>query len=264
MAARLDGIRALVTRPAVQGEALCAAIRAEGGAACSLPLIEIEPLPAASVAPQLHALDTVDIAIFVSSNAVRIALERLDEAGCGWPATVAALAIGTSTRAALARAGIEAQAGADAMDSEELLRHSLLASIGGRRVLLVKGEGGRGVLAAELRARGAEISECVLYRRTPAAVTAPALAALLARERINVALAASGETLQALLGLLRAGAAGTIAGHLRLVVPGQRVAAMAAQAGLAGVEIAANATDAAMLDVLARLAPRLRARTENG
>ena len=66
------------------------------------------------------------------------------------------------------------------------------------------------------------------------------------------------------MGLPGADTAGTIPADLALVTPGERVAAQARDAGFSAVEPAANATDAAMLAALERLAATLRGRVHTG
>jgi uroporphyrinogen-III synthase len=143
------------------------------------------------------------------------------------------------------------------MNSEELLSSAPLAAAG-QRVLLLRGEGGRTLLAETLRARGAELRECALYRRELPSTAAAALAEALCTRTPDALLAGSGETLGHLLGLLAGMPAGTIPAHALLVVPGARVAAIAAERGGFEVVVADNATDAAMLAALARAAGRLR------
>ena len=265
METRLHGVRALVTRLIVQSQALCRAIRAQGGEAVALPLITIETLAdaCAGLAPVLRQPEAFDTAIFSSANAVRHALACASRAGIGWPVGWRCLAIGAATRAALCDGGITAGSGVETMDSEELLEHPLLMQVAGRRIAVFRGEGGRGLLGATLRARGAEVFEFALYRRCAAAVDAAELAALLASHRCNALLAASGETLATLLGLLRQLPAGTIPADACLVVPGARVAGLAARDSTLEREVAVNATDAAMLDALARIASRPGRTAEN-
>lgn len=253
----LRGLRVLVTRPAAQARLLCSAIRAQGGEALALPLMRIEPLspdePGAGVPVSLAG---ADLAIFVSANAVRQAFAAVRERSGTWPATLRCLAIGPATQAALARAGADAQGAAGAMDSEALLAHPLLAGPAGRRIVLVKGEGGRELIAARLRELGARVEEWIVYRRRPVAIDPAAFERALRDGRINALTAASGETLELLLGLLAQVAAGTIPAETPVVVPGPRVAELALRAGHAAVEVASNATDAAMLAALARIAAR--------
>jgi uroporphyrinogen-III synthase len=142
------------------------------------------------------------------------------------------------------------------MDSEELLSHPALEHPAGQRILLLKGEGGRELLASTLRARGAEVVEFALYRRRPVKYDVLALGQRLRAFGASALLVASGETLDLLLGLLRQMPAGTIPAGIPVIAPGERVATLARAAGLAPVVVAANASDAAMLDALSILAAR--------
>ena len=256
MGHELRGIVALVTRPAGQGAALASAIRAAGGEALECPLLDILPLPleAATLARLLTESST---AIFISTNAVAAALAAVREAGLVWPPGLRALAMGSATRDALIRAGIAAQAGeGTAMNSEELLSHPALAlaQVQGQGILIFKGEGGRELLAEALRARGARVEECALYRRSLPDGASALLETLLDSHRVNTFLASSGETLAHLLGLLGRMPAGKVPTEACFVVPGERVAAEARQRVPAPVVMARNASDAAMLEALATLA----------
>ncbi len=254
MGHELRGIVALVTRPAGQGAALASAIRAAGGEALECPLLDILPLPleAATLARLLTESST---AIFISTNAVAAALAAVREAGLVWPPGLRALAVGSATRDALIRAGIAAQAGeGTAMNSEELLCHPALAQVQGQGILIFKGEGGRELLAEALRARGARVEECALYRRSLPDGASALLETLLDSHRVNTFLASSGETLAHLLGLLGRMPAGKVPTEACFVVPGERVAAEARQRVPAPVVMARNASDAAMLEALATLA----------
>jgi len=254
MGHELRGIVALVTRPAGQGAALASAIRAAGGEALECPLLDILPLPleAATLARLLTESST---AIFISTNAVAAALAAVREAGLVWPPGLRALAVGSATRDALIRAGIAAQAGeGTAMNSEELLSHPALAQVQGQGILIFKGEGGRELLAEALRARGARVEECALYRRSLPDGASALLETLLDSHRVNTFLASSGETLAHLLGLLGRMPAGKVPTEACFVVPGERVAAEARHCVPAPVVMARNASDAAMLEALATLA----------
>lgn len=266
MPGELRGIVALVTRPAGQGEALCAAIRARGGRAVAVPLLGIEPLGERATFPARlqHPLHEYDLAVFVSTNAVAAALAALERTGQRWPPGLVCIAVGQATRAALERAGLPAAGGeGEAMNSEELLAHPLLASPRGLRVLLVKGEGGRDLIATTLRARGAAVEACPLYRRVDAAPAPADFGSMLRAEGINTLLANSVETLERLLGLLAGVPAGTIPREgTCFVVPGERVADAARGRVPGRLVVARNASDAAMLEALAGIAGAAGEQTE--
>lgn len=258
----LRGIVALVTRPEGQGDALCAAIRAHAGEAIAYPLLAIEPLSPAD-AEFRRALEGRALAIFISTNAVARASEMLRRTGIAWPATHSCLAVGDATRAALRQAGLPVLAGdSQAMNSEELLAHPALAAVDGTRILILKGEGGRELLATTLRERGARVEELVLYRRAMPPVDPAGLAVLLRERGVNAFLANSAETLGNLLGLLARVPAGTIPADSLFVVPGERIAAEAAGRVPGRLCVARNASDASMLAALLARQPAGRGASE--
>jgi uroporphyrinogen-III synthase len=161
----------VVTRPRELAQPLAAAIERRGGRAIVFPAIEIEELPPP---PELARLADYQLVVFVSPSAVRVASRSLG----AWPQGLAAAAIGTGTRRELERAGIgeiiSPQAGAD---SEALLAAPEMRDVAGKRVLIVRGAGGRPVLGNALAARGASVSYAECYRRSrPAADATPLLA----------------------------------------------------------------------------------------
>ena len=176
----LRGRRILVTRPAAQSAALADMIAARGGEAVCVPLLEIGPIDAAvDGADGKVVLASYDFAVFISPNAVEYGLPRVLGDGCGWPAATRAVAIGPSTVTALATHGIgPVLAPSDRFDSEAVLALPEFseAAVAGRRFLILRGNGGRELLAETLRARGATVDCLSCYRRS-----APADMSLLVR-----------------------------------------------------------------------------------
>lgn len=164
------GRHVLNTRPAHQAAALSAALAAAGARVTELPLIEILPLALDPAHERLLLdLDRYDGVFFVSANAARLGLDAI--AGCWpqWPWRLPAYAVGASTAAVLAEAGLDVTVPARA-DSEGLLALPALQEVAGRRFLLLRGEEGRELLRETLSARGARVDVIPLYRRAlPAA-----------------------------------------------------------------------------------------------
>ena len=173
--------------------------------------------------------------VFVSPTAVKHGSRWLD-------AGARTLAVGAGTAAELAKHGVKnvifPAAGAD---SERLLERPELTQVSGQRILIVRGEGGRALLAETLAARGAQVEHVQCYRRVrPRADAAPLLAAWVDAVTVN-----SGEALQNLLELL--GPEGRR--RLRdtpLFVPHPRVAAQASGAGVREVVVAGAGDDEMM------------------
>lgn len=152
----LEGAGVLVTRARGQAGPLAEAVGEAGGVAFLLPALEIVPLAGA-----LPPTDPPDLAVFVSPNAVRCGGQFLALPGCRLAA------IGPATAESMARAGHPPDlVPAGGYDSESLLAEAALADMTGRRVLIVRGRGGRELLADTLRQRGASVTYAEVYERT--------------------------------------------------------------------------------------------------
>lgn len=161
----------LVTRPRPQCATWLAKLATLGVPAAALPLIEIQPVPdAAPVRSAWLALGGVDLAVFVSPNAVEQFFAHAE--GAAWPATTWAACVGPGSAQALLQHGVPpervVQPAADAasLDSEHLWAQlSPLRDWTGARVLLVRGDGGREWLAERLAEAGAYVEAVTVYHR---------------------------------------------------------------------------------------------------
>jgi len=241
----------LVTRPAGQGAALCAALQAAGFRAHNQPLLELQALTglAPSQRQLLLDLDLYQHVIFISGNAVRFGMACIEDYWPQLPAGPAWYAIGDSTATLLRDFGIDATTPGSAMTSEGLLALPRLAAVRDQRVLIVKGEGGRAALCEELARRGARVDELACYRRHCPDLSPGELAARLREWAIDYIMISSGEGLANLQALLTT-AETTKFRHVGLIVPSQRVARMAREVGFDRVVTAENASDVAMLHAL--------------
>lgn len=247
----------VITRPRAQADALAQAVRAQGRRAVVLPLLEIAPLPDTSLLrAALADLPSYALVAFVSPNAVDAAFAHLD----GWPAGVAAAVVGEGSRAALARHGLTAgnatihcPPDAANSDSEHLLASLDLGAFAGRRVLIVRGESGRELMADTLRAAGALVDTVAAYRRSVPALSAPLaaeLSALLAGP--NDWIITSSEALRGLADLVRKLDPDAGMDRLRqqhLVVPHARIAETARALGCNSITLAGSG-DARLLAAL--------------
>ncbi|BAZ92730.1 uroporphyrinogen-III synthase [Thiohalobacter thiocyanaticus] len=245
----LAGWRVLVTRPEAQAGPLCERLAAAGAEPVPFPVMEIRFLNGVRwPAP----LDSFDYALFVSVNAVTAF--RAQAAGAGWPAGVKTLAIGRQTAAAMTAAGIPVSLAAPSpFTSEALLALPDLQRLADCSIVILRGRGGRELIRDTLCQRGARVEALELYeRRLPEADSA----ALLQRWHsggIDAVLVTSNAILDNLLELL--GEAGReLLRRTPLIVPSERTRAYASRQGCEQVRVADNATDAAMVAALARLA----------
>jgi uroporphyrinogen III methyltransferase/synthase len=169
----------VITRPAGQSNELIARLAAAGIATLDFPLIDIAPVTdEAPLRAALASLERYALVVFVSPNAVDHAFARSDAI---WPHALPIGVVGPGSVQALARHGVAAPAykvisppsGADEdtarFDSEGLFAaiDSALdaTSLEGKRVLIVRGDGGREWLADRLREAGAEVDTVAAYRR---------------------------------------------------------------------------------------------------
>lgn len=249
--------RVLVTRPAGRSsDALCAALERAGFEAFSQPLLQLDPIPELSGEQRslLLDLERYQHVIFISANAVRFGMDRIEEYWPQIPVGVSWYAIGDATAEQLAGFGIEAVTPGTAMTSEGLLALPGLLDVRDERVLIVKGEGGRETLRNELSGRGARVDELACYRRSPPKVSAGELAGKLSAWDIGVILISSGEGLANLQVLLTPAETSKLK-PMALVVPSERVACLARDAGFDQVVTAENASDTAMLHALETWSP---------
>jgi len=237
----------LVTRPQQQATALCEQLQHAGFTPVVCPLLEIEPIeqPDSRSRQILLALDNFQHLIFVSSNAVRLGMQWIEgywpqlPAGLGW------YTVGEASARELEGYGPKVLRPEQGMTSEDLLALPSLQSIAGDKVLIVKGEGGRGPLRQTLTSRGARVELLSAYRRLCPALAAGELAAQIRDSNCQAVLLSSGEGLRNMVSLLSDKELQQIR-TLAVIVPGARVAAMASELGFQRVIQAANASDEAM------------------
>lgn len=245
MSEALNGRTVLVTRPAGQAAALAQAIRAAGGTAFEFPALAVEAVPADELVASLAQLGTADIAIFISPNAAQFGMAAI-RAGGPLPDTLQVFAVGSGTARALQEQGVSGVITPDGQDSEALLALPQLAEVAGKRVVIVRGVGGRALLADTLAARGAEVAFMECYRRErPQADAAPLLARWQAGG-IDAVTVTSAETLHNLAALL--GDAGLpLLLRTPLFAPHEKIAEAARRFGIARV-IATAGGDAGLVD----------------
>lgn len=232
----LAGRGVLVTRPSAAAHRLAALVERAGGSAIVFPAIEILDLPHPAPARPYDAV------VFVSPTAVA--------RGADWVSAGAiALAVGQGTRAELVKRGARnVLAPASGADSEALLALPQLQEVRGKRIAIVRGEGGRALLGDTLLARGAGVEYVECYRRArPQADVSPLLSAWQAG-RIHAVTMHSAEALDNLLALLGTGGARRLR-ETPVFVPHARVAERAAGAGITEV-LTAGPSDGEMLERL--------------
>ena len=171
----LDGVGVLVTRPRHQAGDLTDAIEARGGTVIAFPVIEIVARDEADVLADVAQLKDPAITIFISRNAVDHGLPY---------ANGQLAAIGPTTAEAIHKAGARVDiCPSSGFDTEHLLAEPALDDIAGKTIRIIRGDGGRELLASSLEARGAHVDYVATYRRKMPAYSSKQLDSLEQRWR---------------------------------------------------------------------------------
>ena len=239
----LNGIGIAITRPINQAKKLSTLIEQACGTPILFPLIEITPLKDYSQFEAIISeIETYDWAIFISSNAVQNAMPRLVKQGI--PPNLKFAAIGPVTASELQSFGVkDVLIPKDRFDSESLLTLPEMTNVTGKKILIVRGIGGRDVLAETLKTRGAQVTFAECYQRINPQTNCDLLAQLWADKKLHGIVVTSSEAMRHLLDL--AGAAGWLK-HVTLFVNHARIAELPLQLGLK-VKVADAPGDEAML-----------------
>lgn len=231
----LAGRHVAVTRPAGQAAHLATALSEQGAIPVFFPVLEIRDLE--DVTPVLDAairLDTYDLAVFVSPNAIEKALALILPRRA-WPGNLRVAALGKSSERALARHGIrEVISPPMRFDSEALLDLPELTEVRGRHIIIFRGDGGRELLGDTLKARGATIDYVTCYRRAQPKLDPAPLLKLWEEGRLDAVTLTSSEGLRNFHNMLgRLGQAWLK--KTPAFVPHQRIAEQARALGLVRV-----------------------------
>lgn len=235
----------LVVRPAAQANQLVQMLRQLGHAPLCCPLLETRP---GCDLPHLgEMLREADLVIAVSMHAVHFAHYFLLQTGQTWP-HIDYFAVGQASADAFAEVGIQALCPADPR-SEGLLALPALQGVSGRRVLILRGNDGRDLIARTLASRGALVHYCATYERHYPDLDGDALTRHWQAAGLDSLLITSGELLQRLLALVPGPQHPWLYDRL-LVVPSPRVAEMAEGAGFTRIVIAQGASNQALVAAL--------------
>lgn len=167
--ARLSKTPTVITRPQSQAEPLAARLAALGRDARIFPLLDIQPLADTTqlIASMKNLADYAMVA-FVSPNAVDAAFSCLPQ----WPRGVVAAVVGEGSRLALAKHGVTNETATvlspvdtQRTDSETLLEVLDLPALAGKKVLIIRAETGRELLADRLREAGIMVDQVAAYSR---------------------------------------------------------------------------------------------------
>lgn len=232
----LKDIPVLICRPEPSATDLANALKAVGAKCETLPCLKINTLKIEGETKQrLLDLDQYSSVVALSQYAAKPALDFIDEYWPQPPVQQTWYAIGRKT-ADLISGNVATLVEPEAdLSSEELLELPGLQNMEDERVLILKGIDGRDTIEKELVKRGAKVENVELYERVAPSYSdeevSKALVAFSSRcnSSSNYIVALSGETVKNLKRL-----ADQIKQDLsehHLIVPSERVAHVAMQAG---------------------------------
>lgn len=183
-------------RPQGQHDALRRAAARIGARTVALSPWRLRLRNDAATRAQLAQALACDRIVFTSPAAVDAAARLLPLAQI--PAGQA-VTVGEGTARELRRRGVAGVQAPSRMDSEGLLALPAMRHLQGKRVALVTAPGGRGMIAAQVQAMGAQLLRTDVYDRVPLPVSAATVARLQALQGITVLALSSGEALEHLL-----------------------------------------------------------------
>ena len=240
----LAGLNIIITRPREQALELAQRIQQQGGNALLFPLLGIT---SAHNQVALHAfahhVATYDLLIFISPNAVKYGMAALGQLS----PSIKVASVGQSSAQALRDAGVtQVIAPTERFDSESLLALPELTHVMGRRIAILRGDGGRELLGDTLKTRGAQVEYVTCYQRSKPALDIAALRAAQA-DALSVT---SSEALAHLWQMLDAPDK-TALSKLPLFVPHARIAALAQEQGWQKIITTASGDDGLLAALVA-------------
>lgn len=228
----LVGQHILVTRPAGQAATLVAGIEQLGGRATHIPFLAINPVAnlcdLENIAGQL---ETYQACIFVSANAVQSAWPTLTSRQ-PWPEKLAAGVVGPGSARVLRELGIRRVLQPEArFDSEGLLALPEFAPVQcqGKVFALIRGDGGRDLIARTLRERGAQVDEASTYERSLDTEAVSRVTALL-QNQLSAIIVTSSESLKLFMNAAPLNLVQALS-SLRVIAPHERIAEVARSLG---------------------------------
>lgn len=237
----------LVTRPGEQGQALCQQLKNAGFEALHHPLIRIQPGNGLATLNQ-HLFDC-EIIIAVSQHAVLYSQQTLQHQHQVWPVRVTYLAVGQKTAHVLSKVTQQKVHYPEIGDSEHLLLLDTLLNVKGKKVVILRGNGGRELIYDTLIARGAEVEYVETYSRESIAFRSELLVPTWQDKRITQLVITSSGQLEYFVSQLSTSEM-TWLKTLELYVPSERIAQEALKLGF---EKVINTYSASNKDLLATL-----------
>jgi len=240
----LAGLKVLVTRPEQQAQKLCNMIAVAGGEAIAFPVIDILPIDVQTETDRVLA--DLDMIIFVSRNAVSYFVDSLK---IPLDKQIQLVSVGAGSAASMRAHGLRVDIQpSQSIGSEGLLLMPEFDDMGGKSILIIRGKGGRELLADTLAERGAIVHYLEVYERAlPTPLAAQCEQALTA----ECVVCTSVEGVKNLTKLLQKGLK-TLVDKPMLVVS-ERIKNYAQSLGFQHIVVTSDVSDDAVLEQLIKL-----------
>lgn len=236
----------LITRPEVQGRQLAQVLENEGYYCICQPFFSYQAnADSESIQAQL-ATTVKPIVIFVSAAAVEFAAKQHMIAS--WNASHI-IAVGQATSRALHACDIKQVICPEQHDSEGILTLAALQDVTGKDIVIVRGDGGRELIADTLKKRGAKVQYIESYQKHWLDLS-PKQVEKWQNNQVNCVIITSNALLERFLTLLNRDKNIVISYWMNSclwIVVSDRLVANARQLGLKNVICANGASDAALL-----------------
>ena len=238
---QLTGRKILVTRPVGQADVLASLIEQQGGEAILLPVIDIVAVDSAQWQPWQPEL--TDWLMFVSPNAVRCFMAGYQRQ---LPEHIKLVAAGEGTAQAMRAHGLRVDLQPELSNgSEGLLPLAQWQHMQQQQVVIVRGNGGRELMANTLRDRGAQVNFLEVYRRELPTLPATVLQQALQADWLTITSVNGVKNLLSLLSDYRQQVV-----QKPLLVVSERIRDFASEQGFERVYVTADVSDTAMVQRL--------------
>lgn len=238
----------LITRPEPQAHQLASTLNSAGFQSLCQPLFDYQANQSEAELKNLLSKTSQPILIFVSKAAVQFANTLLPISR--WQ-TTSIIAVGTATKDALAKLAIKNVAMPQRQDSEGLLSLPELTNVTNKDVIIVRGDGGRELIAKQLQLKGANVHYFESYKKYW--LSLPESTANTWRDHnISAIIITSNALLESVVQLTRNGDNFWQNTCLWLVIS-ERIATNAKALGLRNIICSNGASDQAILNALLQL-----------
>ena len=244
----------LITRPKTEGLKLQKELESIGYKGILCPQIEIVAEYPQNLDYINKHLDHIDYFLFTSVYAVKFCfnlfnktslIKQLNKNSC--------YAVGNKTAQSLKNNGVEAISPLQNKETSEGLFNLLLIKTNPnhKKILIVKGVGGRDFLQTELEKKGAKVSTLICYRRKAIFYSPFYLRKMMSEQKINVIVLTSCEIIENFTKLLGT----TLSKNYLIIVPSMRVKWIAEKLGFNTIIVSEGASNEAIINALKKNIP---------